>query len=177
MSRRVRVVLADLLVAAVVADYLVYLAVGRAWLVTDPRSMAGLGLGLSMAAAAVAVPLVPVRAVAPVVAGGLTLAVGVAGLMWGGVDRLGPVLAGAFVVAVGLTWLLTVLAARAERGRRPIASVARTAAESGSPSPGGDGEDAAAPADQAQQRTDDRAEQGGEPEHPSALPGHGAPRG
>lgn len=61
-----------------------------------------------------AVPLVPVRAVAPVVAGGLALALGVAGLLWGGLERLGPVLAGAFVVGVGLTWLLTVLAAHLE---------------------------------------------------------------
>lgn len=116
MRRGVRVVLADLLVAAVVVDYGVYLLVGHSWLVTSPETMAGVGLVLALLAAAVAVPLLPPRAVAPLVLGGLTLVLGVAGLLWGGLARVGPVLVAAFVVGVVVTWLAVVLAVRAQRG-------------------------------------------------------------
>jgi hypothetical protein len=113
VNRHVRVLLADLLVVVVVVDYAVYLVLGRAWLLTGPRSVAGLGLALALVAAAVALPLVPLRAVAPLVAAGTTLAVGVAGLVWGDVPVLGAALAAAFVAGVVATWLAVVLAVRA----------------------------------------------------------------
>ncbi|GAA4880812.1 hypothetical protein [Actinomycetospora straminea] len=118
--RTPRALLVDLLVAVLVVQYVVFVATGSAWLVDDPRGMAGFGLAVVAVAAIASVSLVPLGTPTLVIAGAATFAAGVAALVWGLVPGLGPVLVGVFVAGVLVTWALTVVALRAaaRRGAR-----------------------------------------------------------
>ena len=115
--RTPRALLVDLLVAVLVVQYVVFVATGSAWLVADPRSMAGFGLGVVAVAAIATVSLVPLGTPTLVIAGAATFGVGVAALVWGLVPGLGSVLVGIFVAGVVVTWSLTVVALRAAARR------------------------------------------------------------
>lgn len=115
--RTPRALLVDLLVALLAVQYVVFVATGSAWLVADPRDMAGFGLAVVAVAAIASVSVVPLGTPALVIAGGSTFVIGVVALVWGLVPTLGPVLVAVFVASVVVTWLLTVVALRADQQR------------------------------------------------------------